>query len=118
MKHLKGAIIAVGAVISYTIGAVFGYCISNDDDKGIAMLGCAIIGLTLFAGIETVVERLRKQNKDICLDEDVYIDEAGCHHDSGIGWNPQGVWCGECTRANGRDCPNFNKTKEEEKWQI
>jgi hypothetical protein len=50
--------------------------------------------------------------------EDIYVDETGCTHDCGIGWNPQGVWCGECTKASGKDCPNYNKTKEEEEeWQ-
>ena len=31
------------------------------------------------------------------LSEDVYIDNVGGYHDSGIGWNPHGHWCGECT---------------------
>ena len=40
------------------------------------------------------------------LNDDEYIDEVGGHHDSGIGWNPLGHWCGECTRASCKDCVN------------
>ena len=37
---------------------------------------------------------------------DCYTDEVGGHHDSAIGWNPHGVWCGECTRASCKSCVN------------
>lgn len=33
-----------------------------------------------------------------------YYDEVGGFHDCAIGWNPKGVWCGECTRVSCRDC--------------
>lgn len=39
-------------------------------------------------------------------DEDSYTDEVGGEHDSGCGWNPLGVWCGECCRATCRGCVN------------
>lgn len=35
---------------------------------------------------------------------DAYYDDVGGFHDSGIGWNPNGVWCGECTKVSCRDC--------------
>ena len=37
---------------------------------------------------------------------DCYTDDVGGEHDSGIGWNPNGHWCGECTITSCRDCPN------------
>ena len=33
-----------------------------------------------------------------------YYDDVGGYHDCAIGWNPNGVWCGECTKASCRDC--------------
>ena len=38
--------------------------------------------------------------------EDCYTDEIGGEHDSGIGWNPHGHWCGECTKASCKGCCN------------
>lgn len=37
-------------------------------------------------------------------DSDCWIDEVGGVHDSGIGWNPNGVWCGECTKYSCKNC--------------
>lgn len=36
-------------------------------------------------------------------------------HDGGVGWNPQGVFCGECSRATCRGCVNEAKAALEEK---
>ncbi len=30
------------------------------------------------------------------IGERVFIDEVGGHHSAGLGWNPNGVFCGEC----------------------
>lgn len=38
---------------------------------------------------------------------EAYYDELGGFHDSGIGWNPNGNWCGECTVFSCKNCPNF-----------
>lgn len=35
-----------------------------------------------------------------------YYDEIGGYHDEAIGWNPNGVWCGECTNASCINCPS------------
>ena len=35
---------------------------------------------------------------------EAYYDDVGGFHDCAVGWNPQGVWCGECTAASCRDC--------------
>ena len=35
---------------------------------------------------------------------EAYYDDVGGFHDSCIGWNPNGVWCGECTRLSCKGC--------------
>lgn len=35
---------------------------------------------------------------------ELIIDEVGGTHDCAIGWNPNGVWCGECTRISCKNC--------------
>lgn len=32
-------------------------------------------------------------------------------HDGGVGWNPQGVYCGECCRATCSGCVNQHVEK-------
>lgn len=42
-----------------------------------------------------------------------FRDEVGGYHDCCIGWNPQGVWCGECGSITCKGCPNeFVKKKD------
>ncbi len=33
-------------------------------------------------------------------------DEVGGVHEDGMGWNPQGVWCGECGNLSCKGCPH------------
>lgn len=40
----------------------------------------------------------------------MYKDEVGGFHEDAIGWNPQGVWCGECTKGSCKGCPNEHET--------
>ena len=35
---------------------------------------------------------------------EAYYDDVGGFHDCAEGWNPKGVWCGECTKGSCRDC--------------
>jgi len=35
-----------------------------------------------------------------------YRDEVGGIHDEGLGWNPQGHFCGECGSLTCKDCPS------------
>lgn len=35
---------------------------------------------------------------------EAYYDEVGGYHECGIGWNPNGVWCGECTCLSCANC--------------
>ena len=55
------------------------------------------------------IEKLKELQLPIHFydDEDgSYYDEVGGFHSAGIGWNPNGVWCGECTIGNCKDCPS------------
>ena len=38
--------------------------------------------------------------------ENCYTDPVGGEHDSGIGWNPNGIWCGECNSFSCEGCVN------------
>lgn len=40
------------------------------------------------------------------MENEMYVDEIGGVHDSGMGWNPNGVWCGEYGSESCADCPN------------
>ena len=35
---------------------------------------------------------------------EMIIDEVGGVHDCAIGWNPNGLWCGECTKISCKNC--------------
>jgi len=34
------------------------------------------------------------------------VDEVGGCHGGGVGWNPQGIFCGECSRSTCKECIN------------
>lgn len=54
------------------------------------------------------LQKLKTLNLPICFkeDSDSYYDEIGGFHSCAIGWNPNGVWCGECTKLSCKDCVN------------
>ena len=39
---------------------------------------------------------------------EMHYDDIGGFHDSGIGYNPDGTWCGECSRLSCRGCKNVS----------
>lgn len=47
------------------------------------------------------------------FDEDSYDDPIGGHHDSGLGWNPTGHFCGECCASTCCNC-QYRELKENE----
>lgn len=67
--------------------------------------------------IEYIQQQLKsfiRQNCDsssVVLDDQGYYDEVGGHHDSGMGWAPDGRWCGECTRVTCADCRIWESIK-------
>lgn len=38
-------------------------------------------------------------------------DDLGGVHSEGTGWNPNGVWCGECCNISCEGCTERNKRK-------
>jgi hypothetical protein len=55
---------------------------------------------------EEKLHQLLNLNLPIFFKEDPesHYDEVGGFHSSAIGWNPNGVWCGECTKISCKDC--------------
>ena len=62
---------------------------------------------------ESEIEYAKSKGKFISFYSNpaAYYDDIGGFHDSGMGWNPNGNWCGECSKLNCKNCPN--KTSEE-----
>lgn len=54
----------------------------------------------------TEIEYAKSKGKPIRFysDDSAYYDEVGGFHDGAVGWNPNGMWCGECTIASCKDC--------------
>ena len=52
------------------------------------------------------LEKLKKFNLPIFFYDypEAYYDEIGGYHECAIGWNPNGVWCGECTCISCANC--------------
>lgn len=63
---------------------------------------------------ETIDNKLKKQcteNGWEYLSDSAHNDEVGGHHDCGCGWNPNGVFCGECSTLSCNGCVNQDATK-------
>ena len=41
-----------------------------------------------------------------------YTDEIGGIHTGGVGYNPMGLFCGECSKISCMDCENAYKLNE------
>lgn len=63
-------------------------------------------------GLDAPEEVLEAQTEEEAM-EDCYTDEVGGHHDSGIGWAPNGRWCGECTKSSCSKCSVWKVIKTE-----
>lgn len=53
------------------------------------------------------IEKLKQFNLPILFYDDndsSYYDEIGGFHSAAMGWNPNGIWCGECTRISCSNC--------------
>ena len=64
---------------------------------------------------EEKIEKLKEQHLPIVFYDDndgSYYDEVGGFHSAAIGWNPNGVWCGECTRISCSNCSSRNAKEE------
>lgn len=60
------------------------------------------------------IEKLKEHNLPIIFTDDPesYYDDIGCYHTGGTGYNPQGVFCGECTYVSGGECPRRYRKDE------
>lgn len=70
---------------------------------------------TKMKGIDKQINKLWREStyKDLEDLNERYIDEVGGYHDGGIGWNPNGIWCGECTSSSCKGCINEYIQKNE-----
>ena len=52
------------------------------------------------------IEYAKSQGKFVYFysNPDAYYDDVGGFHDSAVGYNPNGVYCGECTRLSCKGC--------------
>jgi hypothetical protein len=66
-----------------------------------------------YLGLDAPEEVLKAQAEEEAMDEDCYTDEVGGHHDSGMGWAPNGHWCGECCKSSCKDCKVWKAIKNE-----
>ena len=62
--------------------------------------------------MNTSLEHLKNLMDKWEPDNDGYFDEVGGFHSEAIGWNPHGIWHGECTRASCKGCPYENDTTD------
>lgn len=46
--------------------------------------------------------------------DESFKDEVGGVHDCGVGYNPHGVFCGECSSTSCKDCGNRDVKKSED----
>lgn len=61
------------------------------------------------------MKKLKTKHLPILFEDDPesYYDEVGGYHSCGLGYNPNDVFCGECTRIFCKDCKGRNTTQEE-----
>lgn len=59
------------------------------------------------------IEYAKSQGKFIYFynHPEYHYDDVGGYHDSGTGYNPNDVYCGECSRLSCRDCSNKDSTR-------
>ena len=55
---------------------------------------------------DMVFSALKNSNPDLSYEWDNcgYTDGVGGHHDCGVGWSPDGHYCGECNIDSCADC--------------
>lgn len=63
--------------------------------------------------LPTELDRLKLFGMPIRFYEtnEAHYDEIGGYHDCAEGWSPNGTWCGECTKASCKNCPNIKEDK-------
>lgn len=61
------------------------------------------------------IEELKKLHLPIIFadEPESYFDEVGGYHSCGLGYNPNDVFCGECSKWSCRGCKSKDVTKAE-----
>lgn len=69
---------------------------------------------------EEELEKLKKLGLPIFFYDypEGYYDEVGGYHDCAEGWNPNGVWCGECTNKSCINCPSKDVKEEDRNGKL
>lgn len=74
--------------------------------------GIFVIDVDEYIGESTKseIEYAKAHGKTIqyCSCPTFIMDEVGGVHDEGLGWNPNGVFCGECSNISCKDCKMKN----------
>lgn len=60
-------------------------------------------GLPRWLGVDAFLANL-EQHEDLCEDKGC-LDEIGGYHEAGCGWQPNGAFCGECSKMSCVGCP-------------
>lgn len=82
-----------------------GDCTISNKDNCIMKEGIEYIlkdGLDIVQFVEPFVSDVEKAKKNYT------IDEVGGYHEDGIGINPHGIYCGECSKITCSGCHNEN----------
>ena len=71
-----------------------------------------VIDVDDYIGISTRQEINYAKSKGKCIyfynHPEMYYDEVGGFHDSGTGYSPNGIYCGECSKLTCKDCIHEN----------
>lgn len=127
-------------VVASTMGAVSNALCEECLNKHLEPYGNIVASISLAGNYpkdfnEKQIERIRYMLSELGKTEDEFIrdieesdreylewcksqqedssfkDEVGGVHDEGLGWNPQGVFCGECSNMTCKGCVNEMHTK-------
>lgn len=69
---------------------------------------------------EKEINELKKHKLPILFLDvpEAYYDEVGGYHNCAEGWNPNGVWCGECTNKSCAKCPSKDVKEEDRNGKL
>lgn len=67
--------------------------------------------------VETINDKRCKTHLDCPFKNDIsgHIDNVGGIHEDGLGWNPNGVACGECSEISCENCSI--KDRKNNSWE-
>lgn len=87
----------------------------NESYQEIVRFSLAHLSRTEEEFVEAVECRICELDK-LCTaveQEHVFVDPAGGWHECGLGWNPDGVFCGECAAGDCSICGVWERKQQE-----